>query len=178
MRLWRVLPWLLMAVLLVFSAAVYPSLPAEVPRSIDFNGRVTHTMPRSPFLWALLPVIALLTQGFIEGIRRSLPAHPERFNFPGKDDLLKLPAELQQPIVATMQWFLDVVSCFTNGIFIAVQAMMWYAAKGGKTDQATMAIMLVSVLVTPVLFLFLQRVTNQVDAAKRTWESRRNPLAR
>jgi len=41
-----------------------------------------------------------------------------------------------------------------------------------------MAIMLVSVLVTPVLFLFLQRVTNQVDAAKRTWESRRNPLAR
>jgi len=178
MRLWRVLPWLLMAVLLAFSAAVYPSLPAEVPRSIDFSGRVTHTMPRSPFSWALLPVIALLTQALIERIRRSLPAHPERFNFPGKDDLLKLPAKLQQPIVATMQWFLDVVSCFTNGVFIAVQTMMWHAARGGKTDVATMAILLASVLATPVLFLLLQRVTNQVEAAKRTWESRRTPLAR
>jgi hypothetical protein len=38
-------------------------------------------------------------------------------------------------------------------------------------------LLMISVLMTPVLFLLLQRVTNEVDAAKRKWESRRNPLA-
>jgi len=177
MRIARVLPWALLAALVVFSVAVYPMLPAEIPRSIGLSGQVEHTMKKSPIAWALLPIIAILTQVLIEWIRGSLPRNPDRFNFPGKDDLLKLPAEYHPPVVARMQWFMDAVSFATNAIMIAVQLTMWHTARGGSSQTATLMLLMVSVLMTPVLFLLLQRVTNEVDAAKRKWESRRNPLA-
>lgn len=178
MRIARVLPWLLLAGLVALSAAVYPTLPAELPRSVDFNGRVTRTMTKSPWAWGLLPLVAVLTQLLMEGIRRALPRKPELFNFPGKEDLLKLPAELRAPIIGTMQWFMDMVSCMTLAVLLAVQLTMWHTARGGKGDTASIVVMMLCVLMTPLLFLLLQRVTSQVDAAKRTWESRRNPLAR
>jgi len=178
MRITRVLPWLLLAGLVVLSVAVYPALPAEIPRSVDFNGRVTHRMSKSPWAWGLLPLVAVLTQLLIEGIRRALPRKPELFNFPGKEDLLKLPSELRAPIIGTMQWFMDVVSCMTLALLFAVQLTMWHTARGGRSDTASIVLMMLCVLMTPLIFLLLQRVTNEVDAAKRTWESRRNPLAR
>lgn len=178
MRIARVLPWLLLAGLVVLSAAVYPSLPDTLPRSVGFDGHVTHPMAKSPWTWGLLPMIAVFTQLLMEGIRRALPRKPDLFNFPGKDDLLKLPPELRAPIIVTMQWFMDIVACLTLVVLLAVQLIMWYAARGGRSGLASIVVMMVCVLMTPLLFLLLQRVTNQVDAAKRVWESRRNPLAR
>ena len=177
MRITRVLPWLLLAGLVVLSVAVYPALRAEIPRSVDFNGRVTHRVTKSPWAWGLLPAVAVFTQLLMEGIRRALPRKPELFNFPGKDDLLKLPPELRAPIIVTMQWFMDVVACVTLVVLLAVQLTMWHAARGGRSDLASIVVMMLCVLMPPLLLLLLQRVTNQVDAAKRVWESRRNPLA-
>jgi hypothetical protein len=53
---------------------------------------------------------------------------------------------------------------------------MWHSARGGSSQTASLVLLMVTVLMTPALFLLLQRVTNEVDAAKRKWESRRNPL--
>ena len=177
MRITRVLPWVALAIIVVFSLAVYPTLPSTIPRSLDFSGRITHTTSRSPWAWGLLPVVALLTQLLLESIRRALPRKPELFNFPGKDDLLKLPQEMRAPIIVTMQWFMDVVSCMTLALLFAAQLMMWHTARGGTSGTASIVLTLLCVLMTPLLLLLLQRVTTQVDAAKRAWESRRNPLA-
>ena len=177
MRIVRVLPWLLLAGLVVLSAAVYPALPDTLPRSVEVGGRVTHTMAKSPWAWGMLPMIAVLTQLLMEGIRRALPRKPELFNFPGKADLLKLPPELRAPIIVTMQWFMDVVACVTLVLLLAAQVTMWRTAHGARSDAASVVLMMLCVLMTPLLFLLLQRVTKQVDAAKRAWESRRNPLA-
>ena len=176
MRITRVLPWVALAIIVVFSLAVYPTLPSTIPRSLDFSGRTTHTTSRSPWAWGLLPVVALLTQLLLESIRRALPRKPELFNFPGKDDLLKLPQEMRAPIIVTMQWFMDVVSCLMLALLFAAQLMMWHTARGGASGSASIVLTLLSVLMAPLLLVLLQRVTRQVDAAKRTWESRRNPL--
>lgn len=177
MRITRVLPWLILIGIVVFSAAVYSGLPTELPRTVDFNGRVTGTAGKSLWTWALLPIIAVAAQLLIEGIRRALPSRPELFNFPGKDDLLKLPREYHPPVIAQMQWFLDVIASATNAIMFGVQILMWYTARGGSSQNASLALMMISVLFTPLIFLLVQRVSNEVESAKRKWESRRNPLA-
>jgi hypothetical protein len=56
--------------------------------------------------------------------------------------------------------------------------MLWHVARGGKSDVVTIGILLVSVMTTPALFVVLQGVTNEVDAAKKRWEGRRQPAAR
>lgn len=176
-RLSRLMPWLTFLVLLVFSVAVYDGLPAQVPTNLDFDGRVAGTSAKSMVSWLLLPGIALFTQLLIEFIRRQLPSRPELFNFPGKDDLLKLPRELHPPVVARMQRLLDVVNTVTTAVLLGVQLMLWHVARGGNGGAGTIVLLLSGVFITPLVFVLLQGVTNEVDAAKRKWESRRNPLA-
>lgn len=77
-----------------------------------------------------------------------------------------------------MQGFLDITASLTTAIMGAVQLMLWHVARGGKSDVVTIGILLVSVMTTPALFLVLQGVTNEVDAAKKRWEGRRQPAAR
>lgn len=177
MRLIRVLPWLLLLGIVVFSVAVYPGLPNELPRTVNVSGRVTGAAGKSFWAWALLPIIAVATQLLMEGIRRALPTRPELFNFPGKDDLLKLPREYHPPVIAKMQWIFDVIAISTNLIMFGVQVMMWHTAHGGSSQNASLALLMVSVILTPVMLLLVQQITREVDAAKRKFESRRNPLA-
>ncbi|GAB1343838.1 hypothetical protein [Gemmatimonas sp.] len=178
MRLSRLLPWLLLGGLVVFSVAVYGSLPDQLPRNVDLSGEIGRTETKTPLSWAALPLVALSLLVLFEVIRRRLPHRPELFNFPGKDDFLKLPAEYRPPIIAKMQGFLDITASLTTAIMGAVQLMLWHVARGGKSDVVTIGILLVSVMTTPALFLVLQGVTNEVDAAKKRWEGRRQPAAR
>lgn len=177
MRPLRLLPWLLLVALVLFSVAVYDALPPQVPKSVDLSGRVAHTAEKSPASWGLLPFVALLTLLLMESIRRRLPRRPDLFNFPGKDDLRKLPAEFHPPVIARMQRFLDVTGTATMLIMCAVQLLMWHTARGGSSELGTMLLLISAVLITPLLFLVQQGVTNEVEDAKKRWESRRHPLA-
>lgn len=173
----RALPWLLCIVLLVFSAAVYEGLPDRLPTAVDVNGRVTGATAKSMWAWLLLPGIATLSVLLIEVVRRQLPARPELFNFPGKDDLLTLPRELHPPVIAKMQRMLDITSAATMLVLSGAQVMLWHVAHGGNGSVGTIVLLLSGVVITPLVFVLLHGVTNEVEAAKRQWESRRNPLA-
>jgi uncharacterized membrane protein len=176
MRIVRPLLWIGLAGLIAFSLVSYQSLPDEVPRSINAAGAPKDFGPRSPFTWAMIPVMTALMLAFTQWIRGRLPEKPELFNFPGKDELLKLPAEYRGKAIARMQTFMDIIALQLLATMALVQWMIWRAALGHNTSVTSM-VLLVS---TPVLLigigLYLTVIQRAVDEGTRQYESRRKPL--
>lgn len=177
MRISRMLPWLVFVTLVVFSVAVYPELPDRLVTSVGASGQATHLRAKRPLVWGMLPVLSLGVLGMMQWIRARLPARPDLFNFPGKEDLLKLPRELHPPIVAMMQQFMDAIAAFTMLVMLAAQVLLWHASRGGTSSAGTILLIVGPSLTVPFTFLYLQRVTDAVERARREWESRRPPRA-
>lgn len=175
MRPTQCLAWLLLAILGLFSVVVYGDLPTAMSHSLSLSGQGRPTRATSAWAWSIVPLTAFLTLALVEWISARLPHKPELFNFSGKDDLLKLPREYHPPIIARMQRFLDIVNITTMLILLGAQIMIWQKALGAKSEAATVALIVGPSLLMPIMFLLLQGVNNEVDAAKRQWESRRNP---
>jgi len=176
-RISRMLPGLVFVTLVVFSVAVYPELPDRLVTSVGASGQATHLRAKTPLVWGMLPVLSLGVLGMMQWIRARLPARPDLFNFPGKEDLLKLPRELHPHIVAIMQQFMDAIAAFTMLVMLAAQVLLWHASRGGTSSAGTILLIVGPSLTVPFTFLYLQRVTDAVERARREWESRRPPRA-
>ena len=163
----RILPWAVLVGLVVFSAATYADLPAEIPTKISSRGVITHTQAKTLFNWFLLVGIAGLTQALLTGITMALPRNPELFNFSEKEKFLKLPKEFQRPVIARMQFALDIIGTFTVLTLAFVQWMLWRTATGHILGSGLAWILGLSVLLAPVAFLLVGRVSAEVDIQER-----------
>ncbi|WKW13211.1 DUF1648 domain-containing protein [Pseudogemmatithrix spongiicola] len=171
MPMLRVLPWALCAALALFSFATYGSLPESIPQHFDAAGNITSSTPRSPWSWAMVPIVAFATQALLAGLGALLPRQPELFNFSAKERFLRLPAEYRGPVVERMRELLDVTSAFTVLVFGIVQFMIWRAAFGHSADGLVIGLIVVSVLFTPGIFLLTGRVNTAVDEAEQRWNA-------
>jgi uncharacterized membrane protein len=176
MRFVRLLSWLGLLALVVTSVAVYPSLPAMIPQRIDAGGRAARFVAPTLLSWGMPVAIAVATMLLCEWLRGRLPAKPELFNFPGKEELLKLPPEHRVEAIRAMQGFMDIVNLELVVTFALVQWMLWRGAQGAQSQGATMALLMLSPLLLAGTGLYLSRLQRLVDEAKRKYESRRNPL--
>ena len=163
----RILPWVVLIGLVVFSAATYAELPPEIPTKISSRGVITHTEPKTLFNWFLLAGIAGLTQALLTGITVVLPRNPELFNFSEKEKFLKLPKEFQRPVIVRMQFALDVIGAFTMLTLAFVQWMLWRTATGHVLGSGLAWLMGLTVLIAPVAFLLVGRVSAEVDIQER-----------
>lgn len=176
MRFLRPLTWLLTVALVVAAIAVYPTLPTSIPSSIDIDGRGKGFTPRSPFTWGLPVCIGLVTLIGLEFLRARLPQKPELFNFPGKEQLLKLPSEYRTGAIRRMQQFMDIMNLQLVFTFALVQLMIWRGARGESSGGLSIATLVFPMLMLVAIGLFLNVIQNEVDAAQRRYDSRRNPL--
>ncbi|MBL0938386.1 MAG: DUF1648 domain-containing protein [Gemmatimonadaceae bacterium] len=167
----RFAPWVATAILIALSAMTFSSLPDRVPQRFGFDGTVTATTSRSLLEWMLLPAIAVLTVLLMEGISRKLPTKPHLFNYPGKEDLLALPAEYQAPVIVAMQWTLDWISFGTVLILLGVQWLRWHVATGGSGQTGNVVLLLSIVLSMPLIFFLVGRVGRATDDAKERHHS-------
>lgn len=176
MRFLRPLTWMLVVALVNAVAAAYPSLPTSIPMSIDVNGQGKGFAPRSPLMWGLPLGIGLLTMIGLEVLRARLPQKPELFNFPGKEQLLKLPHEYRTGAVVRMQQFMDIMNLQLVFIFALVQFMIWRSARGEQSGGLAIATLVFPLFMLVAVGLFLNVIQSEVDAAQRRYDSRRNPL--
>jgi uncharacterized membrane protein len=172
----RIAVWIGLAALLVATALAYPQLPDMIPRSIDANGRAEGFMARSPLTWGLPIILGVLSMLLVEGIRAKLPARPDLFNFSGKEQLLRLPAEYRGEVIVLMQKFMDFTNAQLVAVFALVQWMLWRGAHGQRSETLTIALLVLPVLLVVGMGLFLGRLQEAVDRAQRRYDSRRNPL--
>jgi uncharacterized membrane protein len=175
MRFLRPLTWILVIALVIVVAA-YPSLPTSIPRSIDVNSQGKGFTPRSPFTWGLPMCIGLITLIGLEVLRARLPKKPELFNFPGKEQLLKLPSEYRTGAVVLMQQFMDVMNLQLVITFGIVQLLIWRGARGESSGGLSIATLVFPMCMLIAIGLFLNVSQSEVDAAQRRYDSRRDPL--
>lgn len=162
--------------LVATSILLYPQLPDMIPRSIDANGRAGGMIARSPFSWGFPIAICISVALVVEVIRAKLPTRPDLFNFPGKEQLLRLPAEYRGEVVTQMQLFMDITNAQMLVVFALVQWMLWRGAHGQRSEALTIALLVLPVLLLVGMGLLLSRLQEAVDRAQRRYDSRRNPL--
>jgi uncharacterized membrane protein len=175
-RFLRPLTWILAIALVIAVVVAYPSLPTSIPQSIDVNGQGKGFTPRSPFTCRLPMCIGLITLIGLEVLRVRLPKKPELFNFPGKEQLLKLPSEYRTGAVVRMQQFMDVMNLQLVITFGMVQLMIWRGARGESSGGLSIATLVFPMFMLIAIGLFLNVIQSEVDAAQRRYDSRRNPL--
>ncbi|MFO0073398.1 MAG: DUF1648 domain-containing protein [Gemmatimonas sp.] len=175
MRFLRLVGWVGVALLLAGTVVSYPQLPATIPQHIDAGGKPGNFVARSPLAWGWPVLLTLLLMILNEGLRAWLPKRPELFNFPGKEQLLRLPAEYRGEVVLRMQHFLDLMSVQLVVTFALVQWMQWRGAHGATSEALTVTLIVGPSLVMGVVGLFLRGLQEAVDRAQRRYESRRHP---
>jgi len=163
----RMLPWTVLIGIVAFAAATYAGLPAEIPTKISSSGAITHTQPKTLINWFMLAGVATLTQAFLTGLTLSLPKRPELFNFPEKERFLMLPPEFQAPVIVRMQLAMDVIATGTMLIIGVAQWLLWRSAMGHPESSGLLAIVIFTVLVGPLAFLLVGRVSAEVDVQAR-----------
>jgi hypothetical protein len=175
-RVVRLLAWLGLLGLVIASVVAYPSLPEQIPQSIDASGRAVRFVTPTPLSWGMPVAIAVATMLLCEWLRARLPAKPELFNFPGKEELLKLPPEHRVDAIRAMQGFMDLVNLELVATFALVQWMLWRGAQGAQSQGMTVALLMLSPVMLVGTGLYLSRLQGLVEEAKRRYDSRRNPL--
>jgi uncharacterized membrane protein len=161
------LPWVVLIGLVAFSAATYSGLPAEIPTKFSTRGVVTHTVAKSLFNWFLLVGIAGLCQAFLTWITALLPSQPDLFNFSEKEKFLRLPKEYQAPVILRMQFAMDIIGACTMLTLAFVQWMIWRTAAGHPPSFGFGVLIGSIVLIGPVAFLLVGRVSAEVDVQVR-----------
>jgi len=175
MRPVRLTAWGIVLGGIVAATLAYPTLPAEVPTSLDVTGAVTRRAPTSLWSWFLLPGIMVVLQLLFMTLRDRLPRHPESFNFPDKDEFLRLPDEFRWPVVVQMQWMMDVMSVMVQAVMLMVFGLVWYSSTGREAGGLMLVPLLMSVVTTPFVFLLLSRVTNALEAQMKEWRAAGSP---
>ncbi|MEN9507836.1 MAG: hypothetical protein RLZZ621_399 [Gemmatimonadota bacterium] len=177
MRFIRPVTWSLALFVLVAALSVYPDLPARIPQHIDGNGRADRFVDKHLGFWLLPLLIGLGTMIALEAIRARLPRNPALFNFPGKEQLLRLPVDLQREPVQRMQWFMDLTNLLLVGVFAGVQWMLWRGAYGERSGTMSIAILVLPAGFLVVTGIYLTRIQEAVDMATKQLESRHRPRA-
>lgn len=158
---------------LIAALAAYPDLPARIPQHVDASGRAGGFVDKRIGLWMLPLLVGLGTMIALEVLRARLPRNPALFNFPGKEQLLRLPVELQREPIQRMQWFIDLTNLLLVGIFAGVQWMLWRGANGERSGGTSVAMLVLPALFLVVAGIYLTQIQNAVDAATQHHERRR-----
>jgi hypothetical protein len=169
----RLFAWGCLVALGLYSLAVYDALPATMPRQLDAGGTVTSTGSKSPMSWAGLPLVAFACLLLTDIIATKLPRRPSLFNFPGKERFLQLPESYRGPAIARLQRVMDMVGAITVLVMFGAQWLMAHVAQGGSGSAGTVALIVGPSLLMPLVFVMVQGVNDEVDAAMRRWESER-----
>ena len=123
----------------------------------------------------IVPLMMILLQVLLEALRAHLPEHPDSFNFPDKEDFLRLPDEFRAPVIRQMQWMLDATALVMQVALIVVLGSLWLKANGRGSPAVTLLPILLGVFTTPGIFLLLSRVTNALEEQMKEWRAAGSP---
>lgn len=169
MPILRILPFGVLALMFAFAFATWSGLPPEIPTHFGFDGSVHAVTTTSVPAWFGLPVITLGVHLAMVWLTYALPKRPELFNFRDKARFLRLPAAYQGPVIAVMQWMLDLTALLVVLTMGTAQVTMWRAASGGDGAPGTTVMLVLLVAFVPLIAIPLRRLRTAVDAAERRW---------
>jgi uncharacterized membrane protein len=130
-RVLLVLTALVVVAHLVFAAAVYGTLPAQIPT--HFNAAGVPDAFGSRANWWLLPIVNVLSAALTIGVTLLLPSRPSWLNMPNKAEILALPEEGQRAVVRQAQPGMLALGCSVALVMLYLQYTTWVIARGGAS---------------------------------------------
>lgn len=164
---------LLVAALVGAAVLLWPELPERVPRHFNAAGEVDAWSAKTAASWFLLPGIAVFTVLLLEFSAWLVERRPEYINLPSKKQFLELPPEERAPIARAVVVFVQVLNLGMVLLFATIQLATYRAAFGQSTAGLLQAVLLLTVLLGPMLGIWLiVRVNGRVTEAHRSWRGR------
>jgi uncharacterized membrane protein len=167
-RVLLVLTALVVVAHLVFAAAVYGALPAQIPTHFNAAGIPDRFGPRSN--WWFLPVVNVLSAALTLGVTLLLPRQPALLNVPRKAELLALPLEAQRDVVRQAQPGMLALGLSVAGVFAYLQYATWVVATGGGSaglGGLIVVVPIVSVAILPAILVPVGRELERQQASAR-----------
>ena len=117
---------------IAFAVAVYDRLPDTIPTHFGPSGVADAYAARSVSSWFAMPAIGVCATLLVLGLAHHSSGRPSMYNVPGKDELLALPAAVQQPFVEQLALFMTVIGTSVLLLFIAIHYDAWRVAMGAQ----------------------------------------------
>jgi hypothetical protein len=131
------------------------------------DGQVNRWATRSAWSWFMLPTIATAVGALMFALAAAAPKYPALFNYPGKEDVLKLSGEPRAAAILEVQRFMLWLGVATVAVFGAAVYSMYETAFGRATTSALLVSVGVLTIGTPVLLAVMSsRINRIVDANK------------
>ncbi len=164
----RIAAWILLAVLVVWSFAVYGDLPTSVPVHFDALGRPDAWAERSLAGWLLLPGVGVVVLGVVGWARLRTRSKPESVNIPDKAAFLALPEPARERVLEELDGVLGWVELGTVALLFAIQVARLRAALGADTGTLLGVTLVTTLVASPVLVaVLLIRVQRAVTRERR-----------
>lgn len=152
----------------VLSLAVYPDLPAQLPRHLNGAGVVDRWGPKAVTSWILMPALATAIAALLVALGAVAWRRPGLINYPGKERVLALPPERRGPAVRHVQAMMEWIALTVSVTMAIVQYVLYEAAMGRTTGALLPVAIAVGVIAPPIVILAESvRVGRAVDAAQR-----------
>ncbi len=153
--------------LFVWSTAVWPSLPAEIPAHFGPDGQPTRWEERSLWRWFTMPIVALLLTTMNYGFAGAVRRWPRMVNLPDKERFLRLPEREREPVLALLRQMMYGISVPLLLVFGLIQYGTWRAALGEPSVGYMVASIVIAVLVTPLIAIaWLPRIQSAINRAE------------
>jgi uncharacterized membrane protein len=182
MRPLRIVSVGLVLVLLVGSAAAWPTLPNEIPTHFALSGRPDSYAATSLASWFALPGIGVLTWVLVLASSHFAIKHPSLLNIPHKQDFLALPEANRTPVAHHIRDLLDAVGVHILLVFGIIQLAVWSEARGHPVPWLLPSVLVFTALLLPIVFLvYNPRIRDEIERQRellRTQQTARQPARR
>lgn len=157
---------LVVIAMFVFSATVYPDLPARIPTHFNAAGVADGFGPRSN--WWILPGINVASSVLLIGVVMLIPRRPDLLNLPSKPAILASPPSGQRAVVRQAQPGMMMLGLVVAVVLAFLQYASWEVAMGrraGGLGSLVLVVPLVSLALLPALLIPVQRELRRPQAA-------------
>ena len=132
-RLWVVLFNVVVVIVwLVMAVVVYDALPMSIPTHFGASGAADAYATRSIATWFALPAIGATLTVLLLWLAHVVHRKPSLLNMPGKEQLLALAVDKQQPLLGQVAMFMSLLATSTLLLFVAIHYDSWRVAMSAQ----------------------------------------------
>jgi len=160
--------WLVMAVV------VYDALPGQIPTHFGPSGAADAFATRSVGSWFALPALGAGVTALLLWLAQVVHRKPSLFNMPGKEQMLALTIEKQQPLLDQIAMFTTLIATSTLLLFVAIHYDSWRVAMSAQRGLSAVSFTAMALSVSGMTFgipLWMVRFQRDVQAASAAMAS-------
>lgn len=156
-----------------FTVVTYNTLPDTYATHFGLGGQANGFSKRSILSWFDLTFIGVASTALLLGLAQYALRKPAILNFPGKEKLLALPKDVQEPLLEQVAIWLTIVALSMVLLFSAIQYDIWRVATTEQSGLSLVSWIMLGWMLfgsTILIPIWLIRFERKIDSARDALE--------